>query len=92
MLAVSGDVVVKVYPTANQDASPMSYTIPPEQHYDALVDAETQGWEIGGVFHSHPRGPATMSATDLERAIEPGWVYVVVGLGTGEPVLTVSSL
>lgn len=92
LLAVSGDVVVKVYPTANQDASPTSYTIPPAQHYDALVDAETQGWEIGGVFHSHPRGSATMSATDLERAIEPGWVYVVVGLGTGEPVLTVSSL
>lgn len=81
LLAFEGDLVTKVYPTANEDESPSSYTIPPRQHYQAVMDAESRGWEIRGSFHSHPSGPPRMSKTDLERALRPGWVYVVVGLG-----------
>jgi [CysO sulfur-carrier protein]-S-L-cysteine hydrolase len=80
LLALDGDHVTKVYPTGNDDASPSSYTIPPREHYAAVMDAEPHGWEIRGSFHSHPSGPARMSATDLERALSPGWIYVVVGL------------
>lgn len=85
MLALDGDRVVKVYPTGNDDASPASYTIPPKQHFDALADAESNGWRLGGVFHSHPTGPAKMSDADLAKAPEPDWVYLVVGLAGGEP-------
>lgn len=85
LLAFDHERVVRVYPTANADASPRSYTIPPQEHYDALVDAEAHGWEIGGVFHSHPKGPAEMSAVDLAAALDPDWVYVVVGLGGDVP-------
>jgi proteasome lid subunit RPN8/RPN11 len=88
LLAVDRDRVVEVYPTSNADSSPTSYTIPPQEHYDALTDAESRGWRIGGVFHSHPNGPAEMSSVDLERALEPEWVYVVIGLGGVEPVVT----
>jgi proteasome lid subunit RPN8/RPN11 len=88
MLALDGDRVVKVYPTGNDDSSPTSYTIPPQDHYDALMDAESHGWRLGGVFHSHPRGPATMSATDLARVTDPDWVYVVVNLNGDEPDIT----
>ncbi|MGD2101223.1 MAG: M67 family metallopeptidase, partial [Acidimicrobiia bacterium] len=84
LLAMDGDEVVALYPTANADRSPTSYTIPPQEHFDALVDAESRGWRIGGVFHSHPNGPAEMSSVDLERALDPKWVYVVVGLAGGE--------
>lgn len=87
MLAIDGNRVMKVYPTANQDASPVSYTIPPQEHYDALVDAESRGWRLEGVFHSHPNGPARMSATDLARLTDPGWVYLVVSLGGREAML-----
>ncbi|HZD22337.1 MAG TPA: M67 family metallopeptidase [Acidimicrobiia bacterium] len=89
LLAMDGGTVVKVYPTSNEDSSPRSYTIPPQEHYDALVDAESHGWEIGGVFHSHPSGPAAMSGTDIERALEPDWIYLVVGLNGSEPALCV---
>lgn len=92
LLATDGDTIVKVYATSNQDASPSSYTIPPQEHFDALVDAESQGWAIGGVFHSHPNGPAAMSATDVERALEPEWLYVVVGLRGERPELSVNEL
>jgi proteasome lid subunit RPN8/RPN11 len=88
MLAVDGDRVVEVYPTGNEDESPVSYTIPPQEHFDALTDAESHGWRLGGVFHSHPRGPAGMSATDLIRVADPHWLYVVVSLEGVEPVLT----
>ncbi len=89
LLALDGDQVMRVYPTGNDDASPSSYTIPPREHYDAVMDAESQGWELRGAFHSHPSGPARMSGTDLERALRPGWVYVVVGLGGQEPDMSV---
>jgi proteasome lid subunit RPN8/RPN11 len=54
--------------------------VPPQDHYAALVDAESHGWQLGGVFHSHPSGPATMSSVDVDRALEADWVYLVVGL------------
>lgn len=87
LLALDGDRIVDVYPTANADASPVSYTIPPQEHYDAVMDAESRGWEIRGAFHSHPKGPARMSATDLARALEPGWLYLVVALDGREPAI-----
>jgi proteasome lid subunit RPN8/RPN11 len=84
--------VTRIYPTRNADASPTSYTIPPEEHYAALIDAESNGWALGGVFHSHPNGPAALSRVDLDRALEPDWVYVVVGLGDDEPDLSVTRI
>lgn len=87
LLAFDGDDVMKVYPTTNADASPTSYTVPPDEHYRALVDAEANGWEIGGVFHSHPSGPPTLSDVDRERALDPGWWHLVVGMAGGEPRL-----
>lgn len=87
LLAMEGDQVAGVYPTENQDASPSSYTIPPRRLYEAVMDAESRGWEVGGVFHSHPAGPAAMSGTDLARVTDPAWFYLVVSLAGPEPVL-----
>lgn len=78
LLAVDeGGRVVFAYPLTNAHPSPVSYTVEPEEHFQALRHAEAQGWEIGGVFHSHPRGPATPSAIDVKTALDPGWVYLV---------------
>jgi proteasome lid subunit RPN8/RPN11 len=85
LLAMEADRIAAVYPTSNQDESPSSYTIPPQEHFDALTDAEARGWRIGGVFHSHPQGPATMSSIDVARALEPDWVYMVIGLAGEVP-------
>lgn len=85
LLALDGDRVVRVYPTGNDDASPTSYTVPPQEHYEALVDAETEGWELRGAFHSHPSGPPAMSDTDVARALTPHWVYLVIDLSGDRP-------
>ena len=85
LLAFDGDELVQVYPTGNDDASPTSYTIPPQEHYDALVDAEAEGWELRGAFHSHPSGPPAMSHADVARALRPHWVYLVIDLSGDRP-------
>jgi len=78
LLAVDdGGRVVFAYPLTNAHPSPVTYTVEPEEHFHALRHAEGQGWGIGGVFHSHPQGPATPSAIDVQAALDPGWVYLV---------------
>ncbi len=72
--------VVAVYATGNQDESPSGYTVPPEEHFAALRDAESKGWDLSGVFHSHPTGAASPSMVDVATALDPEWVYLVVGL------------
>ena len=69
-----------VYCLSNGAPSPSAYTLDPGEHFRALRHAEAQGWHLAGVFHSHPRGPAIPSATDVAQALEPEWLYVVVGL------------
>lgn len=69
-----------VYPTGNAAASPTGFTVPPEEHFAALEDAESKGWELAGVFHSHTRGPARPSMADILAANDPEWAYLVVGL------------
>lgn len=86
LLAVSEREVLAVYPTSNGDRSPVAYTVPPDEHYDAVIQAEQRGWEINGVFHSHPKGPPVLSLTDLEEMVHPSWLYVVIGL-SGEPTV-----
>lgn len=77
---------MEVYGTANVDESPTGYTVPPEEHLRAIEEAESRGWEIGGVFHSHPTGTARPSMVDVRTALDPSWVYIVVSL-SHEPEL-----
>ncbi|MCJ7726226.1 MAG: M67 family metallopeptidase [Acidimicrobiia bacterium] len=68
------------YCLTNIDASPVAYTLDPADHIRTLHDAERRGWHLAAVFHSHPTGPAVPSATDVAKALEPEWLYVIVGL------------
>lgn len=68
------------YCLSNADRSPSSYALDPQEHFHALRHAEACGWHLAGVFHSHPAGPAHPSPTDVARALEPDWLYVVVSL------------
>jgi proteasome lid subunit RPN8/RPN11 len=68
------------YPLTNVLRSPTNYTIDPGEHFRALKHAERQGWDIVGVFHSHPHTEAYPSPTDVRLAPEPDWLYVLVGM------------
>ena len=81
LLAASADgQLTKAYPLTNTARSPVNYVISPAEHFGALRDAESRGWELVGVFHSHTHSPAYPSPTDVALAADPDWLYVLVGM------------
>ena len=70
--------VCKVYPVENVDHSPVHYTMHPTIQVRTMVAIEEVGWELLSIYHSHPNGPATPSATDVARAYYPEVVYIIL--------------
>jgi proteasome lid subunit RPN8/RPN11 len=68
------------YPLTNSYHSPVRFNIEPAEMFGALRHAESNGWDLAGAFHSHPRGPAYPSPTDQAEAGEPSWLYLVASL------------
>ncbi|HEX4777355.1 MAG TPA: M67 family metallopeptidase [Acidimicrobiia bacterium] len=79
--------VADVYPARNADASARTYTVDSRDMIRALRAAEGAGGALVGVWHSHTHTDAYPSDTDVRQAAEPGWVYVIVSLKDGTPVL-----
>lgn len=75
------------YPGRNLAASATLYELDPKDHLQADRDAEARGLEILGVFHSHTHTEAYPSPTDVARAPDPYWHYVLVSLRDAEPVV-----
>jgi proteasome lid subunit RPN8/RPN11 len=94
LLAVDAAGAVRMaYCLTNRDRSPYRFTVDPTEHYRAWKHAELNGWDIGGVFHSHPSSAAYPSATDIARALDPEWRYVIVGLADpGTPEVRVFAI
>lgn len=81
LLAVDANgEVVRAYCLDNVDRSSTAFTLDPDGHFAAIVNAEARGWSIGGVFHSHPHGLAAPSPIDLASPIDPSWIHIVIGL------------
>jgi len=77
--------VTRVYPCRNADASARTYTIDSRDLLRAMRDAEDNGGDVIGVFHSHTHSDAYPSATDVRQAVDPRWIYVIVSLQHAEP-------
>ncbi len=69
------------YCLTNVDDSASRYTVDPVEHYGALRHADRNGWDIVGVYHSHPSSPAYPSRRDVAHALDPEWLYLIVGPG-----------
>lgn len=74
-------------PCVNAARSARVYTVDPRDFLRVDREAEELGLEIIGVMHSHTHTPAWPSPTDVAQAPDPGWHYVIVSLGSSEPVL-----
>ena len=72
------------YCLTNRDKSPYRFTVDPAEHYRTIRHAERRGWEVVGVFHSHPHSEAWPSAADVAGALDPEWVYLVVSLASSD--------
>jgi len=78
--------LVAVYPCRNAAESARVYEVHPLDHLKADREAEANGLEIVGVYHSHTHTDAYPSPTDVGQAPDPAWHYVIVSLKAPEAV------
>jgi proteasome lid subunit RPN8/RPN11 len=69
--------VLRILPTQNMFHSPTRYQVNPEEQLKAFNKIEEEGWELLGIYHSHPDGPETPSQTDISEAYYPGVVHLI---------------
>jgi proteasome lid subunit RPN8/RPN11 len=68
LLAGKQDRVEKVIPVRNQSQSPVRFVMEPYEQLQAFNWIDSNGLDLLGIFHSHPAGPETVSATDIAEA------------------------
>ncbi len=61
------------------------YEIDPRDHIRIQREADADGQDIVGYYHSHPDHPAQASRFDTERAWS-GYVYLIVSVANGAAV------
>ena len=80
LLVGVGLEVTKSYRLTNLDASPEHFSLDPKEQFAVIKEIRPQGWDVIGVYHSHPATPARMSEEDLRLALAPEMRYVIVSL------------
>ena len=75
--------VARFVPMTNASESPVVYSLDPREHLRAEMAAEADGLEVIGVMHSHTHSEPYPSTTDVARAPDPGWHYLIVSLKRG---------
>ncbi|MBI2845440.1 MAG: M67 family metallopeptidase [Chloroflexi bacterium] len=87
ILAAKDGRVARLYRTRNADQSPVTYRIDPQEQRRVFGDIEAHGWEVWGIYHSHPNGRGLPSLTDVRRATLPQVYYLIVSLQRPEKPL-----
>ena len=68
LLAGREDQVEKMIGVRNQAQSPVRFVMDPYEQLNAFDWIDSNGLILLGIFHSHPAGPETVSATDIAEA------------------------
>jgi proteasome lid subunit RPN8/RPN11 len=85
MLATRDGQAVQVYRAANAAASPLRYEIDGAEQYRIQMEIDDQDLDLGAIYHSHTRSEPVPSQTDINLAFYPEALYIIVGLGNGDP-------
>ncbi len=70
-----------LYRARNADASPLRYTVDPQDQFRIMEQLDERGEELAAIYHSHTASPAEPSQTDINLA--RGWpdpLYVIVSI------------
>lgn len=71
----------RYHPARNADASPLRFSVHPEDLVRITYAIEGAGQELIAIVHSHARSPAVPSPTDLRAAaLHPGALHLIVSL------------
>jgi proteasome lid subunit RPN8/RPN11 len=86
ILGASDGEIVKVFRMTNASASPVRFSLDSQEQFAAYRKLEKEGWDLGGVFHSHTHTDAYPSPTDVRLASEDV-PYVIVSLASDPPAI-----
>jgi [CysO sulfur-carrier protein]-S-L-cysteine hydrolase len=75
-LPLRDGAVEGVHRAENVRRSPYGYELDHKSLF-AANELEDDGYAVA-VYHSHPRSPAEPSQTDINLALYPNWLYVIV--------------
>lgn len=84
ILGAKDGAIVKVFRMTNASGSPVRYSLDPKEQFAVYNTLDKEGWDLGGVFHSHTHTEAYPSPTDVRLASEDV-PYVIVSLGEDPP-------
>lgn len=71
--------VEKALPVKNVKRTRTSFELDPKEHYNAWNEAEKNGKEIVGVYHTHPVSSAVPSLWDRETMQNDTSVWLIAG-------------
>ncbi len=74
------DEIKEVIPLTNIDHSPEHFSFDPGEQFTAVKEARAKGYQLIGVYHSHPASPARLSQEDLRLANDPRLYYLIISL------------
>jgi proteasome lid subunit RPN8/RPN11 len=86
LVAGRGSRAAGVYRVPNVAENPRTgYYMEPVTLVRCFEHFDRRGWDLLGIYHSHPAGPGVPSETDIAQSYYPGAVYVIVSLAGREP-------
>ncbi len=88
LIAGRDDRAIALYPVENRLQSATAYEMDPLQQVEAMLALEAEGWDLLGIYHSHPHSPAQPSVTDRQQSYYPDAQYVIVSLENAEQPVT----
>jgi len=85
MIAARDGRAVAVHRARNMAASPkLAYHMDGKEQYAIEMAIEDAGLELGAIYHSHTRSDPVPSQTDINLALHPQALYVIVGVAKPE--------
>lgn len=81
------NTVAAIHPTKNvwpvEDEKRVRFRVDEQEWAQAELEAMRRGWDIVGVFHSHPDSPPAASPRDLAWAAFAGYSYLITEVRNG---------
>jgi [CysO sulfur-carrier protein]-S-L-cysteine hydrolase len=87
LLGDDDGTVVDVVPVRNAASSSLIYEVDAVDLLRADREARARDLDVIGAFHSHTHTDAWPSATDVAKAVDPSWHWVIVSLRRADPVV-----
>ncbi len=87
LISARDGTVMRCYPVPNIHARPqLAFEMAPHRLIDAFRDMRERREQLWGIYHSHPGGPTTPSARDLDECGYPEALQLIITLHDDQPV------